>query len=101
MVAVAGADAFLFPSLHDSASFAVAEAVSLGVPVVCLDRGGPPEVARVPIAGVAVPADRHAPAALAAALERLPVVEPVDWWSVDRLPDEIDRHYRRAVVPVP
>lgn len=101
VAALARADALLFPSLHDSASFAVGEAVSLGVPVLCLDRGGPPELARIPIAGVAVPADRHAPAALAAALERLPVVEAVDWWSADRLPDEIDRHYRRAVAPVP
>lgn len=35
-------DVFLFPSLHDEASWAVAEAISAGVPVVCLNRGGPP-----------------------------------------------------------
>jgi glycosyltransferase involved in cell wall biosynthesis len=34
-------DAFLFPSLHDDGPWAVAEALSCGVPVVCLRRGGP------------------------------------------------------------
>jgi glycosyltransferase involved in cell wall biosynthesis len=34
------------PSLHDDASLCVAEALSLGTPVVCLDHGGPAEVAR-------------------------------------------------------
>jgi glycosyltransferase involved in cell wall biosynthesis len=33
--------AFVFPSLHDSGGLAVLEALSKGVPVVCLDRGGP------------------------------------------------------------
>jgi len=35
----------LHPSLHDEASFSVAEALSLGTPVVLLDHGGPPAVA--------------------------------------------------------
>jgi glycosyltransferase involved in cell wall biosynthesis len=34
-------DAFLFPSLHDSSGNVVLEALSLGLPVVCLDAGGP------------------------------------------------------------
>jgi glycosyltransferase involved in cell wall biosynthesis len=34
-------DAFLFPSLHDSSGNAVLEALSCGLPVVCLDVGGP------------------------------------------------------------
>jgi glycosyltransferase involved in cell wall biosynthesis len=34
-------DAFLFPSLHDSSGNVVLEALSSGVPVVCLDSGGP------------------------------------------------------------
>ena len=34
-------DLFVFPSLHDSAGFVVAEAMSRGLPVVCLDLGGP------------------------------------------------------------
>jgi glycosyltransferase involved in cell wall biosynthesis len=36
------ADVFLFPSLRDQAPWVVAEARACGVPVVCLDVGGPP-----------------------------------------------------------
>jgi len=39
------ADVFLFPSLHDDSPLAVAEAVACGLPVVCLDVGGPPVIA--------------------------------------------------------
>jgi glycosyltransferase involved in cell wall biosynthesis len=35
---------FAFPSFRDSAGWALAEAVMTGVPVVCLDRGGPPTI---------------------------------------------------------
>jgi glycosyltransferase involved in cell wall biosynthesis len=35
------AEAFLFPSLHDSGGTVVLEALSRGVPVICLDLGGP------------------------------------------------------------
>lgn len=41
---------FLLPSMHDEAGWVVVEALSLGVPVVCLDRGGPPL-----LGGTAVP----------------------------------------------
>lgn len=34
-------DVFLFPSLHDSSGYVVVEALSHGLPVVCLDLGGP------------------------------------------------------------
>jgi glycosyltransferase involved in cell wall biosynthesis len=34
-------DIFLFPSLHDSGGFVVLEALSAGLPVVCLNLGGP------------------------------------------------------------
>ncbi len=34
-------DAFLFPSLHDSGGFAVLEAMNQGLPIICVDRGGP------------------------------------------------------------
>jgi glycosyltransferase involved in cell wall biosynthesis len=39
--AFASADALLFPSFHDAASWSAAEASALGCPVVCLDAGGP------------------------------------------------------------
>lgn len=42
---VATSGAVLHPSLHDESPFGVAEALSLGTPVVALDHGGPPAVA--------------------------------------------------------
>ncbi|MDR7551275.1 MAG: glycosyltransferase, partial [Armatimonadota bacterium] len=39
------ASILLFPSLHDEAGWAVVEALSNGLPVLCLDHGGPPVVA--------------------------------------------------------
>jgi glycosyltransferase involved in cell wall biosynthesis len=36
------ADAFLFPSLHDSSGNVVLESLSRGLPVICLNLGGPP-----------------------------------------------------------
>jgi glycosyltransferase involved in cell wall biosynthesis len=44
------ADTLLFPSLHDEGPFAVAEALAAGLPVACIERGGPPV-----IGGVGVP----------------------------------------------
>ncbi len=37
-------DVFLFPSLHDSGGTVVVEAMSQGLPVVCLDLGGPGQI---------------------------------------------------------
>jgi glycosyltransferase involved in cell wall biosynthesis len=34
-------DVLLFPSYHDEGGWVVSEAIACGVPVVCLDRGGP------------------------------------------------------------
>jgi glycosyltransferase involved in cell wall biosynthesis len=34
-------DVFMFPSLHDSGGFAVLEAMAAGLPVICLEAGGP------------------------------------------------------------
>lgn len=34
-------EVFCFPSLHDSGGMVVLEALARGVPVICLDRGGP------------------------------------------------------------
>jgi len=70
---MAEADVFMFPSLHDDAPFAVAEALAAGLPVVCLDKGGPPLLVRSagiavsPTGGVRAIARRLAHAATAAA----------------------------------
>ena len=39
------ADVLLFPSLREEAGWIVVEALASGIPVVCLDRGGPPVLA--------------------------------------------------------
>jgi glycosyltransferase involved in cell wall biosynthesis len=44
--ALAGAAVLVHPSLHEEAGFVVVEALAAGTPVVALDRGGPPEIAR-------------------------------------------------------
>jgi Glycosyl transferases group 1 len=44
LATLARAGVLLHPSLHDEASLSIAEALSLGTPVVCLDRGGPGEL---------------------------------------------------------
>jgi glycosyltransferase involved in cell wall biosynthesis len=46
-------DLFIFPSLHDSAGYVVVEAMSRGLPVVCLDLGGPKDTV-TPNSGVIV-----------------------------------------------
>lgn len=50
-------DVFLFPSLHDSSGNVVLEAMSAGLPVICLDLGGPPTMVDERC-GIVVPA-RH------------------------------------------
>jgi glycosyltransferase involved in cell wall biosynthesis len=94
---LAAADALLHPSMHDSGPWIVAEAVTLGTPVVCLDRGGSPDLIGAPAAGVAVPAHGQVPVALAAALDGLPAGRPLDRWRAERLPAQIEGHYRRAL----
>ena len=37
-------DIFVFPSLHDSEGWVVLEAMCKGMPVVCLDLGGPKDI---------------------------------------------------------
>jgi glycosyltransferase involved in cell wall biosynthesis len=39
------AELLLFPSLHDDSPFTVVEAMAAGLPVLCLDRVGPPALA--------------------------------------------------------
>ncbi|MGH9890403.1 MAG: glycosyltransferase family 4 protein [bacterium] len=43
------ADVLLFPSYHEQAGWAVAEALAAGLPVVCLDRGGAPVLGGIPV----------------------------------------------------
>ena len=81
--AVAAAGVLLHPALHDESPLVVAEALSLGTPVVCLAHGGPAELVRHwPTPSETIPPSRPDETArrLAAALdgflaEPLPVPE--------------------------
>ncbi len=67
-------DALLFPSLHDSSGNAVLEALTHGLPVVCLDLGGPAEMVDATCGRVVATAGKDAAAcaeAIADALEEL------------------------------
>jgi glycosyltransferase involved in cell wall biosynthesis len=100
LAAVAEADAMLAPCLHDAAGWAVGEAVALGCPVVCLDRGGPPVLIEAVQGSIAVEADRRVVGRLTAALEACSShVVASDRWSVDRLPALLAEWYERAACP--
>jgi glycosyltransferase involved in cell wall biosynthesis len=62
-------DLFLFPSLHDSGGFVVLEALSHGLPVVCLDLGGPKDMV-TPNSGVVVKNNGRNTAQVAATMAR-------------------------------
>lgn len=69
------AGVFLHPALHDEAPLVVAEALSSGAPVVCLDRGGPKVLSSLwpDVPSVAVPATSRSRTSeeLAAAIRHL------------------------------
>jgi glycosyltransferase involved in cell wall biosynthesis len=92
----AEAAVLLFPSLHDSSSWTVAEALTAGLPVVCLDVCGPPVLVERCEGGVAVAPNRLAPAALAAALERAGAPERLGAVDAARLPELLTGFYERA-----
>jgi glycosyltransferase involved in cell wall biosynthesis len=52
-------DVFLFPSFHDSSGNAVLEAMTCGLPVVCLKRGGPAAIVDA-FSGICVEAEQPA-----------------------------------------
>lgn len=92
------ADVMIFPSMHDSAGWAVAESIELGTPVVCLDLGGPATLIRRGGGGAVVSPTRDATSRLAEMAVQLDGAVTVSGvWSRDRLPDVVDGWYRAAV----
>ncbi|CAL4858586.1 D-inositol-3-phosphate glycosyltransferase [Microbacterium sp. MM2322] len=95
--AIARAEVFLFPSMHDQAGWVAAEASAMGCPVVCLPLGGPPLLAgdNAHVARL----DGDIPTAVAQQLIAAAAAggEPHDRWSVRRLPDLVDGWYREAL----
>jgi len=90
------ATVFLFPSMHDQAGWVVAEASSMGCPVVCLPLGGPPVLAEPN--GFVADLGGDLPRSLAAQVLRAAEVQgkPTDRWSVTRLPAIVEGWYDRA-----
>lgn len=95
--AMASADILLFPSMHDQAGWAAAEASSIGIPVVCLPLGGPPTLAE-PNAFVAeLTGDLAANVAAAMNRARATGGTPHQRWSPQRLPGRVTEWYRDAM----
>jgi glycosyltransferase involved in cell wall biosynthesis len=94
---LATADVLLFPSMHDAAGWIVAEALSLGCPVVCLDVAGPGELVAAGD-GVKVPPRGDVVLGLAQGLASIRSrIAPRPRWGADRSADVIDAWYERAV----
>jgi len=75
------ADVLVFPSLHDEGGWAVAEAVAMHLPVVCLDRGGPVALGGIPVRATTPRATvARLAAAIPAAAGHPPPAPP---WSFD------------------
>ena len=91
------ADVFLFPSLHDSAGWSVAEAMAVGCPVLCLDAGGPPVLVGAE-GGIVVPLRGNVVGRLANALDQTRMLHPQrEQWSARRLPDLLNMLYSDLV----
>lgn len=99
--AVAAARVFVFPSMHDSAPWAVGEALSEGVPVVCLDVGGPPTLVRLSgaFARGIVPLGPGIEGRLAAAVLDAANADrvPSPRFAAERLPSLVTSAYEAAV----
>ena len=93
--AMAAADAFLFPSMREAAGWAVAEALAVGCPVVCLDIGGPPLLLRG--TGRAITPGPAMVTQLAAALASVTAEErTVVRWDVAAVGPLLERWYAEA-----
>lgn len=94
--ALSRADVLLFPSIHDAAGWAVAEAMAAGCPVLGLDLGGPAALVG-PGDGVLVDPSADVVAGLARGLDRAAAMRPRrDAWSAERLPAVLRSVYRDA-----
>lgn len=76
--------AFVFPSLHDSGGMVVLEAMAAGVPVICLDLGGP-GVMVTPDCGVVVKARQASEASVIESLASAMVALAADAETRKRL----------------
>lgn len=69
--------AFVFPSLHDSGGMVVLEALAAGVPVLCLDLGGPGAIV-TPECGIVVKTGKASEAAIVESLANAMILLATD-----------------------
>ncbi|KJL29522.1 glycosyltransferase [Microbacterium oxydans] len=95
---LAASDALLFPSMHDQAGWIVGEASAMGLPVVCLDLGGPPTLADINARVVQADAP-DLPDRLAETLRDSAAApgRPHRRWAEDRLPAIVGDWYATAM----
>ena len=95
------ADALLFPSMHDAAGWAIAEAVLAGVPFVAIGLCGPKLLAQRTHAGLALPVTSDLPAQLAKALSRSRSFDQAGFCTSaitdERLPTMLNAWYTMAI----
>jgi glycosyltransferase involved in cell wall biosynthesis len=97
LTALARAEVLLLPSIHDSAPWIVGEAITLGVPVLCLDTNGPRTLMQWG-SGAVVPSNGRIVDNFAAALEAIDGrAVPSDRLLSKRLPSFIDEVYTSAI----
>lgn len=105
---IASAGALIHPALHEEAGLCVAEALAVGTPVVCLNRGGPPAILREwpdTMAVAVEPADAESTArAMAAAVDNF-LADPPEIRQTPLRPqrsfeEELLKAYDRAVEAV-
>lgn len=94
------ARALLFPSFHDTAGWSVAEALSVGCPVVCLDLGGPAEIVRRSGGRIVPHRSPFLAEQLAIALSDPTPCSNVEAWSATRLPGHLSIWYSNAMTDV-
>lgn len=93
LAAMARADAMLFPSMHDQAGWAAAEASSLGCPVVCLPLGGPQLLAEPNVFVASLSGDIVGNVAACLVDAGRAHGTRHNRWSKERLPDLVARWY--------
>lgn len=97
---LAKADALLLPSIHDAAGWAVAEAASMGTPVVGLDFAGPGTIlCEREEHWLVSPSAVDLPVVLSRGLRRVAQnrCSPMQRWDDSRLPPLLDQIYEMAV----
>lgn len=93
LATIADADAFVLPSLHEAAGLAVAEAITLGTPVVTLAYGGTQVLGAAGPVALIDPCGTSLDVQVAESLDSLPPRDPTRRWDSSRIPALVDGWY--------